>query len=307
MSKKLRVFEAFAGYGSQSIALRNIGVNYEVVAISEIDKYAIQAYEAIHGKVNNLGDISKINVDDIPEHDLFTYSFPCQDISLAGNQLGLNEGSLTRSSLLWECKKVICASKPKYLLMENVDNLIGKKHIDNFNKWLQWLKDNGYSSFYKIIDSSDCNIPQQRRRVFLVSILGDCEYEFPQPKPLLTSIKDLLEDNVESKYFLSDKAISKMKRFEPKLIKRYDVIPTLTTELSHHTGKNFCPKWVKIIGEYRRPTERECFRFMGMSDSDIDKILSANISSTQLYKLAGNSIVVQVLEEIFKNLLQEYI
>ena len=89
MGDKIRVFEAFAGYGSQSIALRNIGVPHEVVAISEIDKYAIKAYEAIHGQVNNLGDISKIKIEDIPQHDLFTYSFPCQDISVAGKQEGI--------------------------------------------------------------------------------------------------------------------------------------------------------------------------------------------------------------------------
>ena len=99
MNKKIRVFEAFSGYGSQSIALKNIGVDYEVVAISEVDKYAIQAYEAIHGKVNNLGDISKIKIEDIPQHDLFTYSFPCQDISVAGNTKGIVRGQ-TRSGLL---------------------------------------------------------------------------------------------------------------------------------------------------------------------------------------------------------------
>ena len=98
MGDNIRVFEAFAGYGSQSIALRNIGVDYEVVAISEIDKYAIQAYEAIHGPVNNLGDISKINIKDVPDHDLFTYSFPCQDLSVAGKQEGIVKGK-TRSGL----------------------------------------------------------------------------------------------------------------------------------------------------------------------------------------------------------------
>ena len=113
---KLRVFEAFSGYGSQSLALEYLGIPHEVVAISEVDKYAIQGYEALHGKANNLGDISKINVEDIPEHDLFTYSFPCQDISIAGRGLSLEEGSGTRSSLLWECKKVIEHCKPKYLL-----------------------------------------------------------------------------------------------------------------------------------------------------------------------------------------------
>lgn len=116
--EKLRVFEAFSGYGSQSIALRNISVEYEVVAISEIDKYAIKAYESIHGETNNLGDISKIKVEDVPEHDLFTYSFPCVDISVAGRQEGLKKGK-TRSGLLYECERIIEHYKPKYLLMEN--------------------------------------------------------------------------------------------------------------------------------------------------------------------------------------------
>lgn len=96
----LRVFEAFSGYGSQSMAIRNLGIKYEVVGISEIDKYAIASYEAIHGEVRNYGDISKIKVEDIPTHDLFTYSFPCTDISVAGKQEGLIEGSNTKSSLL---------------------------------------------------------------------------------------------------------------------------------------------------------------------------------------------------------------
>ena len=113
----LRVFEAFAGVGSQRMALQNIGIEHEVVAISEIDNFAIASYEAIHGKVNNLGDISKLEEKDIPDHDLFTYSFPCQDISLAGKQGGFEKGSGTRSSLLWECNRVIESKKPKYLLL----------------------------------------------------------------------------------------------------------------------------------------------------------------------------------------------
>lgn len=149
---KLRVFEAFSGYGSQSIALRNIGIDYEVVAISEIDKYAIKAYEAIHGEVNNLGDISKIKVEDIPEHDLFTYSFPCQDISVAGKQQGVVRGE-TRSGLLYECEKVIEGKRPKYLLLENVKNLVGKKHVEGFNEWLKYLESLGYTNYWKVLSN----------------------------------------------------------------------------------------------------------------------------------------------------------
>lgn len=149
---KLRVFEAFSGIGTQRMALRNLGIPHEVVAIAEIDKFAIKSYEAIHGHTYNLGDISEVDVDDIPDHDLFTYSFPCQDISLAGKQGGLEEGSGTRSSLLWECRRVIEAKKPTYLMLENVKNLVGKKHKPNFEKWLEWLEEQGYTNYWEVLD-----------------------------------------------------------------------------------------------------------------------------------------------------------
>lgn len=302
--KKLRVFEAFAGYGSQSIALRNIGVDYEVVAISEIDKYAIKAYEAIHGKANNLGDICKIDIKDIPEHDLFTYSFPCQDISIAGRQMSLEEGSGTRSSLLWECKKIIEHCKPKYLLMENVKNIISKKHKPYFDKWLDYLESLGYVNYWKVLNAKHYGIPQNRERVFVISILDEHKpYKFPESKKLNLSITDLLEDYVEDKYYMSNVCIEKMKKYAPKTIEE-GIAPTLTTELSHSTGKNVSPKLCKVIGEYRRITPREAFRLMGVSDIDIDKLQRVNIPETQQYKMAGNSIVVNVLEEIFKNLFE---
>ena len=173
----LRVFEAFAGYGSQSIALRNLGIEYEVVAISEIDKYAIKAYEAIHGPTNNLGDICKINPSDIPDHDLFTYSFPCQDLSVAGKQAGLGKG--TRSGLLYECEKIIEAKKPKYLLLENVKNLVSKKFKPHFDEWLDYLESLGYTNYWKALNTKDYGVPQNRERVFVVSILGEHgPYEF---------------------------------------------------------------------------------------------------------------------------------
>ena len=302
--KKLRVFEAFAGYGSQSIALRNIGVDYEVVAISEIDKYAIKAYEAIHGKANNLGDICKIDIKDIPEHDLFTYSFPCQDISIAGRQMSLEEGSGTRSSLLWECKKIIEHCKPKYLLMENVKNIISKKHKPYFDKWLDYLESLGYVNYWKVLNAKHYGIPQNRERMFVISILDEHKpYKFPESKKLNLSITDLLEDYVEDKYYMSNVCIEKMKKYAPKTIEE-GIAPTLTTELSHSTGKNVSPKLCKVIGEYRRITPREAFRLMGVSDIDIDKLQRVNIPETQQYKMAGNSIVVNVLQEIFKNLFE---
>ena len=162
----LRVFEAFAGYGSQSIALRNLGIEHEVVAISEIDKYAIQAYESIHGSTLNLGDICKIDPKDIPQHDLFTYSFPCQDLSVAGKQAGLGEG--TRSGLLYECEKIIEYCRPKYLLLENVKNLVGKKFKADFDKWLEYLEGLGYTNYWQVLNAKDYGVPQNREIVLLL-------------------------------------------------------------------------------------------------------------------------------------------
>ncbi len=321
--KKIRVFEAFSGYGSQSIALRNIGVDYEVVAISEIDKYAIKAYEAIHGKANNLGDICKIDIKDIPEHDLFTYSFPCQDISIAGRQMSLEEGSGTRSSLLWECKKIIEYFKPKYLLMENVKNIISKKHKPYFDKWLDYLESLGYVNYWKVLNAKDFGIPQNRERVFVVSILGEHKpYEFPDTIPLTKRIKDVLEGQVDEKYYLSQEIQDRFVQTKP-IIKENNVIGTTAPEFRTIGQRDLVYNTDGVMGslvatDYKQPkqildvilgkivirklTPRECFRLMGMNDEDIDKIQNTNISNTQQYKMAGNSIVVNVLEEIFKNL-----
>ena len=420
----LRVFEAFSGYGSQSMALRNLGIEHEVVAISEIDKYAIKAYEAIHGPMLNLGDISKIDVNDIPQHDLFTYSFPCQDLSVAGKQKGLREG--TRSGLLYECEKVIEHCRPKYLLLENVKNLVGKKFKADFDKWLEYLEGLGYTNYWKVLNAKNYGVPQNRERVFVVSILGEHEpFEFPKPIPLDKCIKDMLEEQVDEKYYLSDELVDRFKESinkdkypfgkEYKVIGTtveneeekgtnsrgwvYDIndcISTLTATdykqpkqiaeinqvgmldikgneqvrrvygdngvsltLNTMQGGNRQPKIIeykgkeielpcigasrgrnpenpssRVAGEpteqrleintngtsntittvqkdnyaiqtdfrIRKLTPRECFRLMGMRDDDIDKIQEAGISNTQQYKLAGNSIVVDVLEAIFKNL-----
>lgn len=212
---KIRVFEAFAGYGSQAMALERLKqdypeFDYEVVGISEIDKYALQAYEAVHGHCPNYGDVSKIDWTQVPDFDLFTYSSPCQDYSQAGLQKGGEEGSGTRSSLLWECRKAILIKKPKYLLMENVKALVSKKFKAQFNKWVEELESYGYSSKWAVLNSKSFGVPQNRERVFLVSILGDETFNFPQPFPLERRLKDVLESNVDEKYYLSDKLITSL-------------------------------------------------------------------------------------------------
>lgn len=317
----LRVFEAFAGYRSQSIALRNLGVEYEVVAISEIDKYAIKAGEAILGPVNNLGDICKINPSDIPDHDLFTYSFPCQDLSVAGKQAGLGKG--TRSGLLYECEKIIEAKKPKYLLLENVKNLVGKKFKPEFDKWLEYLEGLGYTNYWKVLNAKDYGVPQNRERVFVVSILGEHKpYEFPKAIPLDKCIADILEDEVDEKYYLSKKVgyieidlpciVASRGRNPENPSDRTPGAPTeqrleFNTKGTSNTITTVQKDNYVVEATYRirKLTPRECFRLMGMRDDDIDKIQAAGISNTQQYKMAGNSICIPVLEAIFKNLFME--
>lgn len=411
----IKVFEAFAGYGSQSMALRRLGIDFEVVGISEIDKYAIQAYMAVHGDTPNYGDISKIDWSSVPDFDFLTYSFPCTDISTAGQQKGLAEGSGTRSSLLWECRKAIEAKRPKYLLMENVKNLVSKKFIPYLKEWLRFLEGQGYSNYTKVFNAKDFGVPQNRERVFMVSILGEASFHFPKPFTLEKRLKDVLEKDVDESFYLSEKIVktflarnekNKAKgngfKFEPTmgnviassiltnagsrdcdnfvyvettgdfcaesdsfimgisvhpnsrklefkgLESISDISPTLrsTDYKCPHTvweinDKSECVVYkgrvlkegdglylhnsddfnqgsldgisrtlkatkfdAGVVQNYRirKLTPREYFRLMGVSEEDIDNIQQSGISKTQQYKMAGNSIVVDVLYYIFKKM-----
>ncbi|WP_301389656.1 DNA cytosine methyltransferase [Enterococcus entomosocium] len=373
----LKVFEAFAGVGSQRMALRNLGIPHEIVAIAEIDKFAIASYEAIHGKVNNLGDISTVATEDIPDHDLFTYSFPCQDISVAGKQAGLDVDSGTRSGLLWECQKVIAAKKPKYLLLENVKNLVGKRHKANFDLWLEWLVAQGYSNYWQVLNAKDCGVPQNRERVFVVSILGEhVPFCFPKRQKITTRLLDLLEENVDEKFTLDntktrallaqidyvpteeiklnqvgnfEKLSNPNKKFNDPQIGRVLDTMGICQALDTMQGGNRQPKILiknatkqgyleayegddidlaypnsstrrgrvqkessptlqtgDTVGtldslRIRKLTPLECWRLMGFTDQDFYKAQAVN-SNSQLYKQAGNAIVVPVLEGIFSQL-----
>lgn len=202
----MRVLELFSGYGSQALALENLGIEF-TSDISEIDTYAIKAYNQLHGETHNWGDITKIDETKLPYYDLITYSSPCQDFSVAGLGKGGDAGSGTRSSLLWECERIIRAVKPKYLLMENVKNLVGKSHIHNFNRWLRTLEMMGYWNFWQVLNAKDYGVPQNRERVFVVSILGGGQYLFPNKIKLEKRLKDILEPVVDEKYYLSNKMV----------------------------------------------------------------------------------------------------
>lgn len=213
---KIRVFEAFAGYGSQAMALKRLQrdfpdkVEFEFVGISEIDNYAIAVYKAVHGDTPNFGDMSAIDWTQVPDFDLLTYSSPCQDISTAGKQRGFNEGSGSRSSLLWECRRAIEAKRPKYLLMENVKALVQKKFMPEFQRRIDTLSVFGYTNFWQVLNAKDFGTPQNRERVFMVSILGEASFEFPKPFPLEKRLRVVLEENVDESYYLKDEQVQRI-------------------------------------------------------------------------------------------------
>lgn len=184
MIKKLKVLSLFSGIGAFEKALTNLEVDYEVVGFSEIDKHAIKSYCAIHDvdETLNLGDISKLNIDKLPKNiDLLTHGSPCTDYSMAGKQKGGDKGSGTQSSLMWYSVEIIKHCKPKYVIWENVKNILSPKHKHNFEQYIENLKNMGYTSYYKVLNAKDYGIPQNRERIFCVSILDKHEpFVFPE-------------------------------------------------------------------------------------------------------------------------------
>lgn len=323
---KLRVLSLFSGIGAFEMALRNIEIDYELVNFCENDKYAIKSYCAIHGVDENLnlGDITKVSIENLPKDiDLITHGSPCQDFSVAGLQRGGDEGSKTRSSLMWNTVEIIKHCKPKYVIWENVKNVLSKKHKHNFDKYLKTLELLGYTNYWKVLNAKDYGVPQNRERVFVVSILGEHKpYEFPKPIKLEKRLKDILEIEIDDKYYLSEKVQKRFKQTKSDNGEN-SIIGTTAPEFRTIGQRDLVYSKEGIMGtlvatDYKQPkqiletiqgdtsirklTPKECFRLMGLNDKDIDKIQMTKISDTQQYKLAGNSIVVPVLEEIFKNL-----
>ena len=421
----VKVLELFGGIGACTKAFKRLGIDYEVVDYVEIDKYAVKSYNAINGTNFEPQDIMEWNKD--IEVDLIMHGSPCQDFSLAGKQAGGDKDSGTRSSLMYETIRIIEKLKPKYVVWENVKNLLSKKHIHNFNNYLKALRDLGYRNYYQVLNAKDYGIPQNRERVFTVSILGngnykfpigiecnnkinrlfnfsarqDCrvvydnsrlcptlvagigegggkvpmfidrDFNFPQPQELKLKLKDMLENNVDEKYYLSDKMIKYISATgtatfrNPDSKINLDIARPLTTDQNKRAGTtnyisnelpntydlNLKSKQKQLIHliektdfeegkvlnmdlynqttnenirqcltephhnsqrlfdglRIRKLTPKECWRLMGFDDSDVDKCINAGISDSQLYKQAGNSIVVNVLEAIFKELFKESI
>lgn len=242
----IRLIELFAGYGSQALALKYLGVDFEHHFVCEFDKYAIKSYNAVHGTNFETSDIRNITGEDLKIVDvdkytyIMTYSFPCQDLSVAGKQKGMTKGTGTRSGLLWEVERLLSETKqlPQILLMENVPQVHGKKNKADFDKWLDFLRNKGYQNFWQDLNAKDYGVPQNRKRCFCVSILSDdfVNYSFPEPQKLNYVMKDLLEPNVDEKYYINS---PKAKELIEKLVVENKLADKKTTAYMNY---NFVDK-----------------------------------------------------------------
>ena len=309
-NEKTLLFEAFSGIGTQSMAydeLKEIlGIDFEVIGFSDIDKYAIQSYYAIRqdNSIKNYGDISKMV--EIPFCHVCTWSFPCQDISLAGHQKGMVEG--TKSNYGYEFLETVRRSehKPKILVMENVKALVSERFQDDFKEIQERLKSMGYENHWKVLNAKHYGVAQNRERVFMISILGGGWFQFPPKIKLTKKLKDYLEDDVDEKYYLSEKQIEKISNWKAQqkplenILDENSIVPTITARGAgeNHSGMILFKdeKGIRVI------TPFECWRLMGIKDEYFWRAKNSGVSNTQLYKQAGNAIVVNVLVAIFKNL-----
>ena len=206
---ELKVLELFSGIGAIRKALERTSIPFKVVDAVDIDKYAVNSYNAMFNENYEPQDICSWNKD--IQVDLLMHGSPCQDFSVCGLNLGGDEGTGTRSSLMWETVRIITKLKPKYVIWENVKNVLSKKHKHNFDKYIDKLAQLGYNSYYQVLNAKDYGIPQNRERVFTVSIRKDIDkgsFVFPVKQELKLKLKDLLENDVNEKYYLSDKMIS---------------------------------------------------------------------------------------------------
>ena len=213
---ELKVLSLFSGIGAFEKALENLDIDYKLVNYCEIDESASKSYSAVHGVSEdlNLWDITKIDANSLPKDiDLITHGSPCTDFSLAGKQAGGDKGSGTRSSLMWNTLDIVSVTKPKYVIWENVRNLTSAKHIHNFDGYLEVMHKLGYNSYYRILNAKDYGIPQNRERVYTISIRKDVDdhtFKFPEPQFLKLRLRDMLEENVDEKYYLNDAKVSRM-------------------------------------------------------------------------------------------------
>lgn len=292
----IRIFEAFAGYGTATFALKELGVEFELVGFSEIDKYAIQCFQQNHGG-KNFGDITKINWGEVPDFDLLTGGFPCQAFSTAGKQLGEQD---VRGVLGLELTRALIHKQPKYFLFENVKGFMSKKFSETREKFVKSWEDAGYKVVFKVLNTKDFGVPQNRERVFIIGIRKDLtqEFEFPKEFELKLKVLDLVED-WNDELIITEKAkdliFSRPKNYVCKF--NPDISNTIRT---NYSGGYSNETYIRKDNIIRKLSPKEIFRLQGFLK---DQINLSNLSDRQCYKLAGNGQSLNVVTLIFKELL----
>ena len=294
----IKILELFGGIGSPRKALINLGYKVNTIDYVEIDKDAVKSYNAIFSETFKPQDILNWNKD--VQVDMIFHGSPCQDFSIAGTNMGGDYGSGTRSSLLYETLRIVEKIKPKYVIWENVKNVISKKHKHNFDAYLTKMEQLGYTNNYQILNARDYGIPQNRERIFVVSILGNHSFKFPNKQELENNLIYFLKGEVDDYYYkVCPSMLKALNDGKVKDITNSKYCSTITTKQQRW---NNCGMFRDNKG-LRYLTPIETWLLMGFTEDDYNKA-SLVCKRTALYKQAGNSIVVQVLEAIFKELLK---
>ena len=301
----LKAIDLFAGIGGIRLGFQEaFGKNIEFVFSSEIDKYAKQTYYANFGEVP-YGDITKIDEKDIPPHDIILAGFPCQAFSVAGKRLGFED---TRGTLFFDVARIATYHKPKLIFLENVKGFLNHDKGNTFKVVKQTLEDLGYKIYSKVLNAKDFGVPQNRERIYIVAFLDNVDFDFPNNLNKNVSIHDMFEIKIDDKYYYNNKPLfEKIKddvankdsiyQWRRKYVRenKSGVCPTLTANMG--TGGHNVPI-IKDNRGIRKLTPKECLNFQGFHRN----FKFPNLADGQLYKQAGNSVVVEVIKEIAKSI-----
>lgn len=305
----IKILELFGGIGSPRCALRNIGIPTKAIDYVEIDEAAVRSYNAMFEADLPYKTQSVVGWNLKP--DILIHGSPCQDFSIAGQQKGADEGSETRSSLMWETIHIIDQMgewKPRVVIWENVKNVLSKHMKVNFDRYIKEMKRMGYTSSYEILDAREFGLPQARERVFTVSMLGEEEFDFTDLiRTPMRDIKEFLLDNdkVPDVYDVTQPSVYNV--IGHKGIKRATVIEEYAYTIT--TRQDRTPAQVIDCGEgrYRYLTELECWRLFGYTDEDFKAAAAVQKRvgryTMALYRQSGNSIPVPIFESIFRKLI----
>lgn len=307
--KPVQILELFGGIGSPRCALRNLGIPTKAIDYVEIDEKAVRSYNNMFSEELPYRTQSVVGWNLKP--DILIHGSPCQDFSIAGHQRGADEGSETRSSLMWETIHIIEQMgqwKPQYIIWENVKNVKSKHMIANFARYQKELEQMGYTNNYEVLDAREFGLPQARERVFTISCLKDEKFNFDDLiRTPMQDIRDFLEDNdsVPEVYDVTQPSVRNV--IGQTGIKRATVIKDYAFTIT--TRQDRTPAQVIDCGggRFRYLTELECWRLQGYTDEDFERAKAVHKRAgryyTALYKQAGNSIAVPIFESIFRKII----